>query len=274
MIIYKLTSPSGKVYIGQTQKTFKKRLSTHISATKSGKKNKINNAIRKYGLDNFTKEILYDTNNLDILNQKEMEYIKLFNSVNEGYNHTLGGEGTKGLKFSEEHLKNMSLSHLGIKQSSESIAKRQQTRKDNGHSMGKPKGGHLSDDHREKIKKIMLGRPSPMKGRKHSEQTRNLMRDSFSLMKQNGISLGRPKGTKQPIESVNRTRIANTGRKQPLESVLRRSGTYKITKPNGDIEIIKNLAQYCRDNNLNSSTMSQVALGNHKHHKQYKCEKL
>jgi len=35
MVIYKLTSPSGKSYVGKTSKSIEKRLKTHISLWKT-----------------------------------------------------------------------------------------------------------------------------------------------------------------------------------------------------------------------------------------------
>ena len=52
------------------------------------------------------------------------------------------------------------------------------------------------------------------------------------------------------------------------------SKTWKITKPDGTILLIKNLENYCKENNLASSKMSLVASGIRKHHKGHLCQKL
>ena len=49
--IYKLVSPSGKVYIGQTSRTFEKRFKEHCSGTSGG--TIIEKALKKYGPENF-----------------------------------------------------------------------------------------------------------------------------------------------------------------------------------------------------------------------------
>src|ERR1019366_6140488 len=115
MIIYKLTSTSGKVYIGQTRMNLKRRLSRHKTASKTGRKSKIFNALRKYPLDLWTKEILFETDNLNELNQKEIEYISKFDSFKIGYNSTLGGEGTIGIVRSKEIKLKMGKNNLGNK---------------------------------------------------------------------------------------------------------------------------------------------------------------
>ena len=70
-IIYKLTSPSGKIYIGQTTRSFQQRLKEHI--TQSGCVI-LSFALKKYGFENFEKEILITCDD-DLLNIKEIEYM-------------------------------------------------------------------------------------------------------------------------------------------------------------------------------------------------------
>lgn len=52
------------------------------------------------------------------------------------------------------------------------------------------------------------------------------------------------------------------------------SKTYKITKPDGSIEYIKNLKQYCILHGLDDSAMVKVSKGKYKHHRGYGCEKF
>lgn len=53
-----------------------------------------------------------------------------------------------------------------------------------------------------------------------------------------------------------------------------KSSTWKVIHPDGTECVLVNMEQFCRDNGLNSSTMSQVAKGNRPHHKGYRCLKL
>jgi group I intron endonuclease len=50
--------------------------------------------------------------------------------------------------------------------------------------------------------------------------------------------------------------------------------TWQITYPSGEIKIIQNMAQFCRDNNLNKGHMWSISQGKQKHHKGFKCTKL
>ena len=58
--IYKLTSPSGKCYIGQSVDIVQRILQYKKLQCKS--QIKLYNAIKKYGFKNFKIEILYETN--------------------------------------------------------------------------------------------------------------------------------------------------------------------------------------------------------------------
>ena len=50
------------------------------------------NAIRKYGLDNFDFTILEQCDDQELLKEKEKQWIEYYDSINNGYNLTEGGE--------------------------------------------------------------------------------------------------------------------------------------------------------------------------------------
>lgn len=95
-IIYKYTSPSGKVYIGQTHSE-KGRRQRWYDLSKPYAGPKINNARAKYGPENFEYEILFkmETENEDdlikALNHYERYFIRQYNSIENGYNLDEGG---------------------------------------------------------------------------------------------------------------------------------------------------------------------------------------
>jgi len=95
-IVYKLTSPSNKSYIGVTTRTFEQRLNEHTKRAYLDKNDHIwfYQAIRKYGIDNFTIEILRnDITDKKVLEDTEIFYINLYNTYNNGYNMDRGGRG-------------------------------------------------------------------------------------------------------------------------------------------------------------------------------------
>lgn len=113
MLVYKIENMlNGKVYIGQTIQTLKRRISEHVSVSKKQSNLYLYNAMKKYGVDNFNYSIIDECDNRDELNELEIYYIKKYNSTNAefGYNYASGGYGggTKGYKHSKESKKLMS----------------------------------------------------------------------------------------------------------------------------------------------------------------------
>ena len=98
--IYCLTSPSGKKYVGQCVKQLSsgkkwgyiQRWKDHIrDANSKNYCRQLNNAINKYGSENFTIEVIKECNIYE-LNYYEEYYIKLYNTLSpNGYNLTSGG---------------------------------------------------------------------------------------------------------------------------------------------------------------------------------------
>jgi group I intron endonuclease len=105
-VIYKISSPNGKVYIGRTN-NFDGRMAEHkCSALTKKANNSLYRAIRKYGWDNMTKEIIceVETENAQKL---EEELIKAHNSVKKGYNDTYvggGGDIWQGRRDTAEYM--------------------------------------------------------------------------------------------------------------------------------------------------------------------------
>ena len=99
-IVYRHTSPSGKVYIGLTSQK------PYIRWGINGKNYMINSifikAIKKYGWDNIIHEILLDGISKEHAIYTEKYLIKWYKIHNISYNITDGGEGMCGFKLSEE----------------------------------------------------------------------------------------------------------------------------------------------------------------------------
>lgn len=104
---------NGKIYVGQT-KDFIKRKREHKNAIDDGIFHK---AIRKYGFDNFSWNIICECPEQDV-DIQEMYWIKYYQSnmmnknyINtKGYNMTDGGHGMRGNIASDETRKKMSIS--------------------------------------------------------------------------------------------------------------------------------------------------------------------
>jgi group I intron endonuclease len=160
-----------KCYVGQTGRFLAQRFSWHRSSKNNSA---ISSAIHKYGWDRFERFVFFVPN--DILNELEIEMIRRLNSILHGYNLTDGGDGgwhhTENVKkkmskrmrgprnpnfgkiFSEEHVRHLKESHLGINHRDETKEKiRASTMGSGNHAFGKSK----SLEQRKKISESKIG---------------------------------------------------------------------------------------------------------------------
>ena len=91
-IIYKATNvATGEVYIGATTINLKDRINDHYNKAVKDYGYKFQNAIREYGIENFTWEQIDTAQDANELALKESYYISKFDSINNGYNSNKGG---------------------------------------------------------------------------------------------------------------------------------------------------------------------------------------
>lgn len=109
MVIYKITNlVNGKAYVGQTVRKLWERLKEHRKS-----KSAIGNALRKYGKESFSIEILAECLTIDEMNNKEIHFIKTLNTMKpNGYNLAAGGLNSLA---SDEAKEKMSTSKKGSK---------------------------------------------------------------------------------------------------------------------------------------------------------------
>lgn len=101
-VAYKVTSPSGKSYVGITVGTTQQRWGRHVYVSSTGEGYAIGAAIRKYGREDFTVETLLEADRKYLL-EIEPKLIELYGSQTPGgYNIVSGGLGGRtGIKHSE-----------------------------------------------------------------------------------------------------------------------------------------------------------------------------
>lgn len=112
--IYKITNKlNGKAYIGKTLNNVETRWQEHIRESNKERsfERPLYRAIRKYGVKNFTLEILEEVSE-DVVNEKEVFWINYYDTYQKGYNATKGGDGKSFLDFEKiindySSLKNM-----------------------------------------------------------------------------------------------------------------------------------------------------------------------
>lgn len=109
--IYIIISPNNSIYIGQTT-NFKKRKSRYRNLS-CKQQPKLYNSLMKYGFDNHLITIIEDNINKNLLNDVETDYIKLYDSFNNGMNLTSGG-GCNHIR-SEETINKLKIAATGNK---------------------------------------------------------------------------------------------------------------------------------------------------------------
>lgn len=100
-----LNLKNNRCYIGQSKNIYNRFNKHHIYDYKNEKSlnynDKIYQAFRKYGLDNFKVNIL-EKCSIEDLDKREIYWINYFNSFHDGYNMTEGGQNWSPKIFSEE----------------------------------------------------------------------------------------------------------------------------------------------------------------------------
>ena len=112
-VIYKYTSPSGKVYVGQTINENNRQRNHKYQA--KNPKDYFHRAIAKYGFDKFKYEVIFKTVSYNtskmklILDTMEVYFIKKYDTMNPriGYNTTKGGDGILGHRHTDEARQKM-----------------------------------------------------------------------------------------------------------------------------------------------------------------------
>lgn len=190
--IYKIVSPSSKIYIGQSIDILKRFATYKKLRCKSQKK--LYSSLLKHGADAHRFEIIDQCDPM-LLNSKEKYYVDLYQSFNSknGLNIRDGG-GNSG-KLSDEQKKKISNSLKGIKHNKERIEKNRMSQ------LGKK----MSEEAKLKIK---LNNKKPNLGKKASSETIEKLRLSH---------LGKKYGSRAKLtdEQKKHLSVINTGKLNP-----------------------------------------------------------
>lgn len=152
MHIYKWTHiTSGKCYIGQSIQDPNQRRLEHINDSKyTTKTYHFHNALRKYGVDAFTWEVIATAKSIEELNLLEEKYVTQYDSINNGYNIRQPGNNKKHNPESIERMReSQRLAHARRKAEGRDTW----TRKDGGPMKGKihPNKGGTSANKGKKL---------------------------------------------------------------------------------------------------------------------------
>lgn len=123
--IYKITNLiNGKCYIGQSVdilRRWRNHKETSKNSSKEAYEYPLYRAFRKYGIENFSFEILEECKKEE-LDIKETFYINKYNSLDEGYNQVLVGQGGTKVTPQEVNLIKYDLIYTNL--SSDEIGKK------------------------------------------------------------------------------------------------------------------------------------------------------
>lgn len=206
-VIYSITSPSGRVYIGKTS-NFKQRVRQYKSNAK--KQTVLNNSFKKYGINTHTFNIVEEfAGNLSMVNDKEMFWIRTYMSnINKypeqnGMNLTDGGEGQIGMRHSQESKDKMRNISIKNGNTPPKIIWTDAMRKlASEQRKGKKKTGKLrgwTDEQRKEMSELKKGHKAWNKGLKYGG-TKDERQIKFGVNKGKSINKGK-KPSAKAIES-------------------------------------------------------------------------
>jgi group I intron endonuclease len=212
MFIYKTTNlKNGLIYIGR----YSGERKSYIGSGKV-----IRNAIKKYGRENFIREIIEDNIiDNDILNEREIYWIAFYDSANPkiGYNLAKGGKGVVGFSRSEETKRKLSEINKG----------------ENNPNFGKPR----PDDVKNKISESEKGSKNhnfgkvtseetkqkisnANKGRKHTEDELEKMSQSNMGEKNHNFGKTMPDDVKQKISVSNMGKVYTKEHNEKISNAM------------------------------------------------------
>lgn len=191
IIYYAKNKISKKMYIGKTTETLNRRKNTHINnAFNHNKKTVFYDALRSYGIDAFEWGVLEEVKDKSIINEKECYWIKKHKTHyidgGKGYNMTIGGDGGRtydqtGRKLNKKSIDKMKNSLKEFYSCNEAWNKGK-TYKDDPRIIRLigEKNGMFGKKHteevKEKLRQINLGRTPWNMGKSCSEETKEKIR--------------------------------------------------------------------------------------------------
>lgn len=257
---------NGKKYIGQTKRKLEKRIKEHVRDTKKYSYVKFYRSAIKHGWNNYVWGIVEECE-VNLLDEREIYWINYFDSLKNGYNSTIGGEGG----INPDTYK----SFIIMSPSGEIVS-------------GKNSKEFCIENNltESSFSQVLTGKLKSHKGWKLPETKvtgkENLCKE-FRLMSPDGV-LYEGKSIiefcrKNNLNSSSISAVLLSKRKSHKGWTLpetKVTGTdlyskeYTIMSPTGDIMKGKNVTKFCMENNLDLSALGRVLSGKQKTHKGWK----
>jgi len=241
---------NSKRYIGLSHKP-QKRMEQHQKS-----KFLIGKAIRKYGWNNFNKQILQNNLTLKQAKKRERFYIKKYNCIQpNGYNLCGGGEGLfnptqkiriaiskakKGKKLSKNHKKILKETNIGNQNAKGKRSKKQIENMKRANSLShikkKRKKAHekaWKTRHKngtdKPSKESNIKRSKSLKGKRHSKKSKEKLSKSMKG-NQNALGCKRSAETRAKISKANKNPATKTRKKLRKAKLGKNNPNYKQRK--------------------------------------------
>lgn len=174
-VIYKITSPSNKIYIGQSRNVDKRFKQYKRMSCKTQKV--LFNSFKKHGVDNHIFEVIEECLFED-LNIRERYWQEHYNSLApKGLNSILTESIDKPRVVSKHTSKKLSDSKLGSNNPMYGIKKNEDQKI---YLSLKFKNRLFTDEWKLKISNSKMGNKNPMYGKKMSDETKQILKDSIT----------------------------------------------------------------------------------------------
>ena len=163
--IYKITNTvNGKVYIGFTENV-ERRWRQHKNLSSTGKK-PLYQAFRKYGIEKFDFEIIFESENRELtLLEMEPKFIVEYDSIHNGYNLQSGGTNTNTTSMKELNRKRMLENNP---------MKNEETKAKNTGCYVKGQKPTITEERNRKIRESKLGEKNPNFGNPDAAKVLNI----------------------------------------------------------------------------------------------------
>jgi group I intron endonuclease len=248
-------------YIGFTTASLQSRWRKHVYSAKKSKYY-LHRAIRKYGKENFSIAEIYSSKNVEhTLHEMEPFFIKQFDTYENGYNMTIGGEGIIGCRsvrhpHSPETIQKMKDGWTPERraEASKRFSELPRTDEHNARIAAAHKGCKKSPEAIEKHRKAMTGRKlsadqiQKMRERVVTEETR---------MKMSKAKKGQPQSSK----SVEKRAAANRGQtRTPHQIEANRQTQLALHRKHTETEIqkMKNARRLYLEHNESNATKNWI----------------
>ena len=225
--------PTGKKYIGQTNNESRRKREHFSYYKKKSRDCKFYRAVKKYGWDNFIYGVV-EHFSIDELDGMEIYFIEKYDTLNIGYNSSIGGKTSRGYKHTEKTKQLLREMKVGTKHS---IETKQKMSRDRIGNIACNKGIPNSIKTRKKISDKLKGKNHPLYGKGHSEKSKLKMSMSF---------------TEERKEKI---RQSNKNRK-------RKYSTFKITFIDGnEVYVNDGIEKWCKGNGYNLGELYKLKRG-------------